>query len=236
MKVQFKERHGYEIPYLLRMLGVWRIMRNYLEANYWSVKFFDFELGINIEFPSDWHEDKRGILRVGLGLIRFSIFFPWFTTYEDHHQCEGPRFGFMITNSPVMGDNHFNPMLWLWWGNDDGNTATPQTSKFFYFLTDWGSCVRTTLVEGPETYDFKYVRSSGEVQERKATIKVEEREWRRKWIPSKHIARSINIDFDKPVGEGIDTWKGGTYGLSTPIELGETGLQALRRIEREEKF
>jgi hypothetical protein len=89
-------------------------------------------------------------------------------------------------------------------------------------------------------YPYKYVRKSGQVQERVATVRVEEREWRCRWLmwspwPS-NIVRSIDVSFNEEVGEGTGSWKGGCVGCGYDMLAGETPEDTLRRMERERKF
>ena len=90
-----------------------------------------------------------------------------------------------------------------------------------------------------ETYDFTYTLKSGEVQKRKATVRVDRMTWRMRWwplLPFKKVRTSIWVDFDGEVGEGTGSWKGGTMGCGYELRHGETPLESLRRMERERKF
>jgi hypothetical protein len=73
-----------------------------------------------------------------------------------------------------------------------------------------------------------------------ATISVEEREWRYRWLQwtslFKKVSRSISIDFDKEVGKQKGSWKGGTVGCSYTLLPNETPLECLKRMERERSF
>lgn len=91
-----------------------------------------------------------------------------------------------------------------------------------------------------ERHSYTYVRKNGEVQNRMATIGVEEREWNWRWFlwlgwPRK-IRRTIDINFDGEVGERSGSWKGGCMGCGYTLLPGETPLECLRRMERERKF
>ena len=91
-----------------------------------------------------------------------------------------------------------------------------------------------------ETHPYTYVLRSGEVQERKATIIKE------KWIRGRHllskigwpsrIEYTIDVEFDKEVGEKSGSWKGGCVGCGYTINEGETPLDTLRRMEKERIF
>lgn len=90
------------------------------------------------------------------------------------------------------------------------------------------------------TYPYTYTLESGEIQERQATIKVTEREWRRRWLMwtplFNKVVRSIDVSFDKEVGEKTGSWKGGTIGCGWSLKPNETPYQCLKRMEQERKF
>jgi hypothetical protein len=102
----------------------------------------------------------------------------------------------------------------------------------------WSEATQAKLWK--ETHDYTYVLKSGEVQERKATITVEQREWRPKWFMwaslFAKIRTNIDIEFDKEVGERTGSWKGGTVGCGWDLLPNETPLECLRRMEKERVF
>jgi hypothetical protein len=97
-----------------------------------------------------------------------------------------------------------------------------------------------------ESYDYKevhpylYILKDGTAQHRYATIRQEKRLWRRRCLPFTNLFclrnHIISIDFDQEVGERAKSWKGGTMGCSFAMLPGETGLQALRRMEATRRF
>lgn len=180
-------------------------------------------LQAEIEFPSDWHEDRQGWLRIGLGLIRIAIAFPWPWVVPDDYQCSGPRFGFMF-----FGDG-----LHLHWGKDHGRRDDP--SKVVAMPWAWRHREHRVLSE-PESHPYTYVQSWGEVQQRTATIKAESRRWTRPWLPYARVSRYIDVEFDREVGERSGSWKGGCIGCSYDMLPGEQPLDALRRMERDRRF
>ena len=127
------------------------------------------------------------------------------------------------------------PVLFLYYGNDDG---TPKGSrvKIIYGPWAWGTCVRWDKSDHKETHDYTYTLRSGEVQHRKATIQVQEQEWRRWWLPWRKVWRGIDVAFDGEVGERTGSWKGGTIGCGYEMLPDETPLECLRRMERERTF
>ena len=92
-----------------------------------------------------------------------------------------------------------------------------------------------------ETYPYKYVLKSGKVQEVNATVSKTRYimtyiffkyiKWRPTWIEE-----SIDVRFDKCIGEQVDTWKGGVSGQGYDLLPNETMEQCLRRMEANEKF
>lgn len=89
-------------------------------------------------------------------------------------------------------------------------------------------------------FPYTYTLKSGEVQNRTATVYVERREWRwrwLKWLPWPCIKRkSIDVAFDGEVGEQTGSWKGGTIGCGYEMRRGEAAETTLRRMEAERNF
>lgn len=89
------------------------------------------------------------------------------------------------------------------------------------------------------TYPYRYVLRSGEVQDRNATIYVERRvrklKWLR-WLPWGRTSYAISVDFDGEVGERAGSWKGGCTGCSYELRKDETPLECLRRMLRDRRF
>jgi len=191
------------------------------------------QIGLTIEFPSDWHEDGTGTIHIGLLFFQLFIHFPWYKTYEDHHQCSGPQWGVMISNDAII--ESFSPTLWLYYGNSDG---TPKGAKYsiIHGPWSWGSAKISETVGEKETHEYLSVLKNGDSQIRQATIQQKYMEWRRTWIPWRMPNHSISIDFDDEVGEGSGSWKGGVLGCGYDMKKGETPLETLRRMEIERKF
>lgn len=208
---------------------------------------FCFDLRAEIEFPSTWHEYRRCWVRLGLGIFKIALSFPWPRVSPDHGQCAGPRYGFAF----------FGDALWIYYGQDHGN-SDHKRYKAIYLPWAWehvrhdylnadGSLHRragqhdySAPDETKQQHTYRYVRRSGEVQDRTATINGEEREWRWRWFQwlpwPRMICRTINIEFNDEVGEGTGSWKGGVVGTSYEWKRGETMEQALRRMELNRKF
>lgn len=180
-------------------------------------------LQAEVEFPSDWHEHRRAWVRLGFGLFRIAASVPWSTVVEDHHQCSGPMYGF----------NFFGDGLHVHWGKSKGTRDDPFT--IIKMPWAWRHREHKVLTE-PQAYSYTYVLRSGEVQQRTATVQVETRLWTRPWLPRKRLSRSIDVSFDREVGERSGSWKGGVLGCGYEMRAHETAIRTLRRMERDRKF
>lgn len=178
---------------------------------------------VEIEFPSDWHEERRAWVRLGCGILSVAFSFPWRKTVPDDGQCSGPTYGFYF----------FDDSLVLQYGKTHGTRGDPQ--KHIRMPWAWTHREHKILSE-KETHPYCYRLRSGEVQARTATINVESRLWTRYWLPWRLYKRTIDITFDGEVGERTGSWKGGTTGCGYEMLTGETPLQCLRRMESERKF
>lgn len=211
---------------LLRLFGgSWKKKSGTYEAAY--VKFTKrfYSLGADIEFPTEWHDNKRAWLRIGLGFISIGISVPWYKMYPDYTQCSGPTYGIML------GDNY----LIIHYGQCKGKNNDP--IKFIDMPWNWGSAVERKILgpqEGP--YSYTYFLKSGEIQYRKAMITPVYMRWERFWIPRKLHKYYIDIDFDNEVGERSGSWKGGCISCSYNMNPNETPEQTLKRMEIERKF
>lgn len=90
------------------------------------------------------------------------------------------------------------------------------------------------------TLPYHYMLRNGEVQHRRATISVERREWRQRWLfwcPwFAKVRKSIDVDFDDEVGERTGSWKGGVLGCGYDLKPNETPEECLRRMQDERRF
>lgn len=128
-------------------------------------------------------------------------------------------------------------MPWMWY-HCKAEVRRPDGSWVPYV----GSYEHDKEPDGRETLQFpyRYVLKSGEVQEATATVYVERRTWRMKafpWLPwPRKIRQSIDVAFDREIGERSGSWKGGCIGCGWDMKPGETAEQTLRRMESEREF
>lgn len=164
------------------------------------------------------------------------------------------------SDSPEYGINTYKHgkvvnELWVYWGKKRKHIELPWSFNWYRtsLLLKDGTWEHETKGKREEFYDSKwddikfmekypytYTLKSGEKQEVEATICVEEREWRRVWLPFTSIfnkvSKDIKIEFNHEVGERAGSWKGGVLGCGYEMKKGETPLQTLKRMSRERKF
>lgn len=99
---------------------------------------------------------------------------------------------------------------------------------------------KDTLPLFKEVYDYDYKLRNGDIQERMATIGVEEMEWRWRWFMRlpfpRMIRKSITVEFSDEVGERSGSWKGGCIGCSYSMKEFETPKDTLKRMKKERVF
>ena len=201
---------------------LWRLF--FVKRNHHWIEFAYIHFGLKgiccgVEFPSTWHENKRGWIYLSLGLFSISISFPWKWTSIDDGSCSGHRYGF----------NFFSDLLFIYYGKSSSYCAKDKKIAF-YMPWSWNHKEHKILSK-PESYSFIYRLKSGVIQKRIATIQKESRLWKRFWIPYRKYKEYIDIQFNDEVGERSGSWKGGTLGMSYNMLPNETPNETLRRLE-----
>lgn len=190
--------------------------------------------------------DNRLMIHFDLLWISLYIHFP---IYSNIDECEYPEFGFYYhSNSLVLCWNmakKFIHMPWsyewvrtskllkdgAWWHETKGNRKKYSKEQDQWELENlWSEIHRAT-----------YVTSGGAVQDDlQATIKIEEREWRQKWLMwtkiGNKVSKDLAVSFDNEVGNQRGSWKGGTLGCGIKMKKDEQPIRALRRMMKEVNF
>lgn len=221
----------------------------------WQInsKYLDFWWGWHLEltFAICGYFDNRPQITIAPGFFHLTLKFPFKNNWTD--ECDPPRWGIAYHGSTLFihkggkGNmkgggkwwSFYAPWSWQWvrtsylrkdgsWENEfKGDKRGLYRSEFDHL---WWS----------EKHPYTYILKNGEIQNRIATVKVEEREWRFHWFKwlsfPRKISRTIAVEFDGEVGEGTGSWKGGTLGCGYLLLTKETPLQSLRRMEGERKF
>lgn len=242
MKTTYQSEFNWWQKALSRLFGMWRINDESVDFT-WG--YFAPRFGFKFVFNQGGYFDQRCSINVCLVWGEFNIRLPFKTRIPE--SCDTPRYGF---------DIHGN-MFWIHLGGkmNDWNQCDSKwitwDLPFFSWVFDWHKVQMPdktwTEVEKfdfdyrekvyKETHPYTYVLSSGEVQQREATCYVEERQWHRKWLPFvKMNSRQIYVSFNKEVGEGSGSWKGGVVGCGYDLKKGETIKDCLSRMQSERKF
>lgn len=140
--------------------------------------------------------------------------------------------------------------IWFWWGSWHRVLHLPWEMnhlKVEILRPDgtWGRQVQSYDIGEPDgrqiwTLPYRYVCRSGEVQDAKATVYVERREWRWRsmmWCPlTAKVRKSIDITFDREMGDRAGSWKGGCISTGYDMKPGESVEQAVLRMQQEYSF
>ncbi len=211
---------------------------------YWGWRF-------DISFEICGYFDNRPRINLDLIFFSLSIILPFRNKWTD--ECNAPKWGIQYHNQTLWimrgGKGNMNggnkwwtfhvPWSWEWVRTSnlkkDGTWEHEKKGDKKNFYEDkWKEVIWS------ESYPYTYILRSGKVQERIATVKVEEREWRwrgAKWSKwPRMIRKSLAVDFNDEVGERSGSWKGGTIGCGYEMKHGELPEQTLRRMEKERKF
>lgn len=225
-----KERYSHELTWLEKLLGIWRVNKDSIDAHwgYFAPRFgFEFKLNRGGYFSQKYSLDFCFIW----GKVNFKL--PFKTKLPKN--CEYPSYGFytfantLILNWDTRYKSFDLPFVsWVF----EWHRVMGKSGKWVNGNNNWDN-----QNIDRHTYDYTYVLNCGDVQHRKATCFIEERQWHRKWLPwIKMRRREIDISFDGEVGEGADSWKGGTLGCNYGMLPNETIEECLRRMEKERKF
>jgi hypothetical protein len=118
------------------------------------------------------------------------------------------------------------------WRAEDVPIGYPATDDKWFFFDD--------LPHWQVTLPYLYTLRNGEQQRCDATISVDEREWRMRWLQwlpwPRLVRRYIDVKFSDEVGERAGSWKGGCVGCSHDLHRDETPQQCLARMMRDRKF
>ena len=206
---------------------------------------------LNFVVGSASYFDNRFSIQFSLGWGQFYIHIPFIKSKEEE-TAEPPRYGFYF-----YSDRHWFPdTICFNYGMKYKFFDLPWSLQWYrtsYFMSDgeWEHEYKERKIHDVHSEEFNkrkfrqkesytYVLNSGEVQKRIATVTVDEREWRRKWLMWSNlfnrIRTTIGVEFNDEVGERSGSWKGGTLGCGYEILPNETPLMCLRRMEKERKF
>lgn len=221
---------------------------------------FYFSRVFDISFELCGYFDNRPRINLDMFFFSLTLIFPFRNSWTD--ECDPPKWGIAYHNQIFWiyrgGKGNMNggnkwwafhmPWSYDWvrtsclrkdgkWEHDIAiptlNNSVKRIGKNF-----WEDKWKDVLWN--ESYPYVYTLKNGTVQNRIATLHLEEREWRPralKWTSLfKRTDRSIKVDFNDEVGEETGSWKGGIVGCGYTVIDPELPEQTLRRMEKERKF
>lgn len=229
------------VPWLLRKLGArWRDGKRGYRMAWGELAFLTPGWGLGLHLFDDPPHYALAVHLPWLVSVWFKLpFLRWFVR-EPHEMME------------TWGVSYSEGVLWLRWGRHYRMVEMPWRDRVHIahdvmrsdgsWAPTVGSWERDKEPDGrhTETYPYRYLLRSGELQQRTATIHVTRMEWRLRWLRWTRFGRDvrhyIDVEFSDEVGERSGSWKGGTTGCSYELRPGETPLQCLRRMESERRF
>lgn len=223
------DRFNEKVPFPLRLIGCWGIERSAYRFNWGE---FSTGLRLALEYCPGAH--------VSIAPLIGSLWI--YTSRNRERDWDAPRYGLSIG----WGDwrtlhlhwGKWSKVLWLpWdWKHVRWTVLRPDGTPWTDSDNPWHDVPEVLI----ERHKFRYLRFNGETQECAVTCHGVEGEWRWRaltWCPwPRKISRTVHLEFDKEMGEGVDTWKGGVIGAGCDWREGERIIDAVRRYEREAKF
>ena len=239
MKEVNKDQFNGWQKFLASMLGMWRINKDSVDFK-WG--YFAPGYGFEFMFNRGGYFDQHCSINVCIIWGKLNVKLPFKTKITE--SCDTPRYGIKIHNNTFW--LHLGGKMNSW-EQCDSKWITWDL-PFLTWVFDWhrmqlpdGNWVKYTYEDRnkahTEKHPYTYALHSGVIQKRTATCYIEERQWRRKWLPFiKMNKRVIDISFSDEVGERSGSWKGGTVGCGYDMNRGETIKDCLARMELDRKF
>lgn len=210
--------------------------------NKW-IEFYPKLSGFALTYSPWNYYDGRPQVHIKLLLFELFVFLPFFIRHDKSEECEHPRYGvYHLEDSFVVctgdeGKYIYYPWSYKWHRTSyllkNGNWI--HESKKHPIPDRWDDSFKEKLWS--EVYPYTNVCESGTIDNVNALVRVEERQWRMRWLPFiRRTEKTIDVNFSSEVGRGKGSWKGGVVGCGWVMKKGESPLDALRRMEKERTF
>lgn len=209
-----------------------------------GIRDFFFQTGIffpKFIYNTCGYEEPNHNMSFSPGYGYISITFPWKNKLEKYRfgndlDDEAYRLGFDMMNDSGM-ETKLPTSYILYKGKGCGKIKDfPWRYDFLFGQTldknqNWEN---TNTIKENDMFVFKthfiYFTKTGIRQETTADVRVIRNLYRPKIFMKSNIklfdksVYRLDIEFDKPVGENVDDWKGGTYAVSIPVSDNESKL------------
>lgn len=230
------------IPSVLRLIGArWRDRSRSFRMKWGDLSFGDRGFALELCLFGDGGHYSLEIhgLRIKT-FIRLPFLQRWAREPKEIMESWG------FSYSPEAGGLHLRwgsrykiiTMPWRDWQHMSHEVRRP-SGQWVPFVGSWEHG-KSPDGRALESHPYHYLLKSGEKQDRVATVHVERRIWRLRWLRwtslFQKVRHCIDVEFNAEVGEGTGSWKGGCLGCGYDLLSGETALQCLRRMEQERRF
>jgi len=227
--------YGDRMPWFLRLLGArsrhdrrtYRMGWGELSFHPgWSLSLLSFE--------------EHFSLHVGLLRIHAYVALPFLQRWHREPEEGMLSWGITKTEDAIhLSWGSRTKVLWLPWRNwiQVAHDVRRSDGTWAPYVGSWtGGALDDRHLE---THPYRYVTRTGEIQDTEATIHVERRRrklrWLR-WLPFSRTTHSIDVQFKPPIGEDRGSWKGGCCGCGYELRPDETPRECLLRMQRERRF
>jgi hypothetical protein len=229
------------------------------EPSEWYVGWHDWKF--EIVYNECGYEEGNGELHISMFGWHSVFKFPWKSKRFPYGDCDAPEYGIALHDKTFWiyrggnGNLGGGTKWWAWdlpffsWvhvRHEVQCDLADSDEDGILKMIDYDTLAKceghyVPLEENIHVKKYKYDftdRYDGEICP--CTFWVEEREWRPKWLTwtglFKKVERYIEIVFEKEVGKGKGSWKGGVVGCGYDLLPGETPMNCIKRMEKEKTF
>lgn len=238
------------IPWPLRLIGA-----SFPDSRTsWRMKWGELSLrkGLSLElcmFSGDYGDEGRFSLKIHAIFFCVFINLPFLARYGHHPEDMMESWGFGTFDNALSfhWGRYRKTFTWPWsdWRQVAHEVRRPDGS----WVPFVGSWEERQTDDGPgkepdgrhlEQYPYFYLCNNGDRQEVVATISVERRTRRLRWLRWPRLLErtiyAIDVQFSNEVGDARGSWKGGAVGCGYELQPDETPYQCLRRMQKERRF